>query len=117
MSATSEAPRGPGGIRLPGGIRDRMNDVVSQLAAAGALIVVFIALSIASPYFLTSNNLFNVVVQIADVDHRTLLPRRQTRPGPQFVLQPVRPFDHFAGGRPGHRRGLGAGDRHPCPER
>jgi Asp-tRNA(Asn)/Glu-tRNA(Gln) amidotransferase A subunit family amidase len=46
-------------------MRDRMNDVVSQLAAAGALIVVFIALSIASPYFLTSNNLFNVVVQIA----------------------------------------------------
>ena len=67
MSATSEAPRGPAGIRLPGGIRDRMNDVVSQLAAAGALIVVFIALSIASPYFLTSNNLFNVVVQIAVV--------------------------------------------------
>ena len=42
-----------------------MNDVLSQVAAAAALIVVFIALSIASPYFLTANNLFNVCVQIA----------------------------------------------------
>ena len=54
-------------VRMPTGIRERMNDVLSQLAAAGALIVVFIALSIASPYFLTSNNLFNVCVQIAVV--------------------------------------------------
>ena len=46
-------------------IRARMNDVLSQVAAAGALIVVVIALSIASPYFLTTNNLFNVCVQIA----------------------------------------------------
>jgi ribose transport system permease protein len=35
------------------------------VAAAAALIVVVIALSIASPYFLTANNLFNVCVQIA----------------------------------------------------
>jgi ribose transport system permease protein len=48
-------------------IRDRMSDVLSQVAAAGALIVVVIALSIASPYFLTANNLFNVCVQIAVV--------------------------------------------------
>jgi len=46
-------------------IRARMNDVLSQVAAAAALIVVVIALSIASPYFLTTNNLFNVCVQIA----------------------------------------------------
>jgi ribose transport system permease protein len=48
-------------------IRDRMNEIVSQLAAAAGLIVVFVALSFASPYFLTSNNLFNVCVQIAVV--------------------------------------------------
>ena len=48
-------------------IRDRLSDVLSQVAAAGALIVVVIALSIASPYFLTANNLFNVCVQIAVV--------------------------------------------------
>jgi Periplasmic binding protein domain/Branched-chain amino acid transport system / permease component len=53
--------------RMPTGIRDRMNEVVSQLAAAAGLIVVFVALSFASPYFLTSNNLFNVCVQIAVV--------------------------------------------------
>src|SRR5262245_62003566 len=48
-------------------IRDRMSEIVSQLAAAAGLIVVFVALSFASPYFLTSNNLFNVCVQIAVV--------------------------------------------------
>src|SRR3954469_18008742 len=52
---------------MPTGIRDRMNEVVSQLAAAAGLIVVFVALSFASPYFLTTNNLFNVCVQIAVV--------------------------------------------------
>ena len=46
-------------------IRDRMSDVLSQVAADAALIVVVVALSIASPYFLTANNLFNVCVQIA----------------------------------------------------
>jgi ribose transport system permease protein len=53
--------------RLPTGVRSRLNDIVSQLAAAAGLIVVCIALAIASPYFLTSNNLFNVCVQIAVV--------------------------------------------------
>jgi ribose transport system permease protein len=38
---------------------------MSQVAAAAALIVVVVALSIASPYFLTADNLFNVGVQIA----------------------------------------------------
>nr|WP_196807375.1 ABC transporter permease [Candidatus Solirubrobacter pratensis] len=53
--------------RMPTGVRDRLNEIVSQLAAAAGLIVVCIALAIASPYFLTSNNLFNVCVQIAVV--------------------------------------------------
>ncbi len=67
MSTQAGAPRAPAGFRLPEGIRDRLQDVVSQLAAAGGLIVVFIALSFASPYFLTSNNLFNIGVQVSVV--------------------------------------------------
>jgi ribose transport system permease protein len=39
---------------------------LSQAAAAGALIAVFIFLSIASPVFLTTNNLFNVGVQTSE---------------------------------------------------
>ena len=35
--------------RIRGSMRERFSDVVSQLAAAGALIVVFVVLSIASP--------------------------------------------------------------------
>jgi ribose transport system permease protein len=53
--------------RMPTGVRDRLNDIVSQLAAAAGLIVVFVAMTFASPYFLTANNLFNVCVQIAVV--------------------------------------------------
>lgn len=49
----------------PGNLRERLSGAVSQLAAAGALVVVFVFLSIVSPVFLTSNNLFNVGVQIA----------------------------------------------------
>ena len=67
MSTASASHDGSPGLRLPEGMRDRLNDVVSQLAAAAGLIVLFIALSIASPYFLTANNLFNVCVQIAVV--------------------------------------------------
>lgn len=48
-----------------GNLRERLSGAVSQLAAAGALVVVFVFLSIVSPVFLTSNNLFNVGVQIA----------------------------------------------------
>ena len=51
--------------RVPGALRERLSGAVSQLAAAGALIVVFVFLSIASPDFLTVNNLFNVGVQIS----------------------------------------------------
>jgi ribose transport system permease protein len=48
-----------------GAMRERLSDAVSQLAAGGALIVVFIYLSIASDRFLTSDNLFNVGQQTA----------------------------------------------------
>lgn len=51
------------GNRVSSFIKERFSDAVSQLAAAGALIVVFIALSFASPVFLTANNLFNVGTQ------------------------------------------------------
>jgi ribose transport system permease protein len=60
-------PRGPMTLGLPDRVRDRMQDVVSQLAAAGGLIVVVILLTIASPYFLTANNLFNIGVQVSVV--------------------------------------------------
>src|SRR5918996_3166131 len=53
--------------RIRGTMRERFSDVVSQLAAAGALIVVFVVLSIASPEFLTADNLFNVGSQTAVV--------------------------------------------------
>ncbi|HYZ82222.1 MAG TPA: ABC transporter permease [Solirubrobacteraceae bacterium] len=67
MSTQASTPRAPATVRLPEGIRDRLQDVVSQLAAAGGLIVVAVALAIASPYFLTSNNLFNIGVQVSVV--------------------------------------------------
>ena len=67
MSTNVDAPRAVPSLRIPEGLRDRLQDVVSQLAAAAGLIVVFIALSIASPYFLTSNNLFNIGVQVSVV--------------------------------------------------
>ena len=46
-------------------MRDRLSEAISQLAAAGALIVVFIFLSIVSADFLTADNLFNVGSQVA----------------------------------------------------
>ena len=48
-------------------LRERLSDVISQLAAAGALIVVFVILAIASPEFLSADNLFNVGSQTAVV--------------------------------------------------
>ena len=48
-----------------GALRERLSGVVSQLAAAGALIVVFIFLSFASPVFLSADNLFNIGSQTA----------------------------------------------------
>lgn len=67
MSSHAEAPQSGLAARTPTPVRERLNDVVSQASAAGALIIVFIALSIASPYFLTANNLFNVGVQVSVV--------------------------------------------------
>ena len=44
-------------------LRERLASIVAQLTAAGALIIVFIVFSIASPDFLTFNNLFNIISQ------------------------------------------------------
>lgn len=49
--------------RTSGAIREWISGAVSQLAAAGALIAVFIFLSLAADNFLTVDNLFNVGVQ------------------------------------------------------
>jgi ribose transport system permease protein len=48
-------------------LRERISGAISQLAAAGALIVVFVFLSIFSPVFLTADNLFNIGSQTAVV--------------------------------------------------
>ncbi|CAN5876575.1 hypothetical protein BH18ACT11_BH18ACT11_12270 [soil metagenome] len=53
------------GQRARDALRERLSDIVSQLAAAGALIVVFVFLSFASPVFLTADNLFNIGSQTA----------------------------------------------------
>ncbi|MGH3076535.1 MAG: ABC transporter permease, partial [Gaiellales bacterium] len=58
-----DAAAAPG--RLRGYVRDRLSEAVSQLAAAGALIIVFVYLSFASPRFLTGDNLFNLGSQTA----------------------------------------------------
>ncbi|GAA4614361.1 ABC transporter permease [Saccharopolyspora hordei] len=55
MAEPSTADRG-----LLGALGDRMSGAVSQVAAAGALIVVFVVLSIIAPSFLTADNLFNL---------------------------------------------------------
>jgi ribose transport system permease protein len=49
--------------RAGGTLRERLSGVISQRAAAGALIVVFVFLSIASPVFLSADNLYNIGVQ------------------------------------------------------
>jgi ribose transport system permease protein len=58
MSSTANTEES-GGTAL----RERLSGVISQLAAAGALIVVFVFLSLASPVFLSADNLFNIGVQ------------------------------------------------------
>lgn len=67
MSSDGDAPMGRLITRTPTSVRERLNDLVSQASAAGALIIVCIALAIASPYFLTSNNVFNIGVQVSVV--------------------------------------------------
>ncbi|WP_152184961.1 ABC transporter permease [Segeticoccus rhizosphaerae] len=51
---------GPWGL-----VRRRLADVISQVAALGALLVIFVLLSLLSPNFLTYNNLSEVVVEAA----------------------------------------------------
>ena len=60
---TGEKPAGRWtmGLRMKG----RLGDFIAQATAAGALIVVFIFLSFASPDFLTTNNLINIIEQNA----------------------------------------------------
>ncbi len=58
QSSENPAPSGKSG--LIGALSDRASGAVSQLAAAGALIVAFIVLSIVAPSFLTADNLFNL---------------------------------------------------------
>src|SRR5690348_12362138 len=65
-----EATPGPGA--QPAGrwasllrMRGRLNDFVAQMTAGAALILVFIFLSFASPVFLTTNNLINIIEQNA----------------------------------------------------
>jgi ribose transport system permease protein len=53
--------------KFKGTLRERLSDLISQVAAAGALIVVFVVLAVASPDFLTADNLFNVGQQTAVV--------------------------------------------------
>ncbi|MDI2031496.1 ABC transporter permease [Saccharopolyspora sp. TS4A08] len=59
MTEQTKAPS-TGDRGLLGGLGDRLSGAVSQVAAAGALIVVFIVLSIVAPSFLTADNLFNL---------------------------------------------------------
>ena len=46
-------------------VKERLGDFIAQMTAAAALIVVFIFLSFASPVFLTTDNLINIVEQNA----------------------------------------------------
>ena len=48
---------------LPGRLTERMSGAVSQVAAAGALIVIFVVLSVVAPSFLSLDNLFNLASQ------------------------------------------------------
>lgn len=54
-------------VPSPGAWRNRIRSVVSQLAAAGTVLVLFIYLSLASDAFLTGNNLINIGIQSAVV--------------------------------------------------
>ncbi|MCA1837213.1 MAG: hypothetical protein LC721_13215, partial [Actinobacteria bacterium] len=54
-------------VASPSAWRDRIRSAVSQLAAAGAVVVLFIYLSFASDAFLSANNLINIGIQSAVV--------------------------------------------------
>jgi ribose transport system permease protein len=51
--------------RITQWLRERISVAVSEFTAATALIVLFVALSLASPHFLTADNLFNIGSQTA----------------------------------------------------
>ncbi|WP_035699023.1 ABC transporter permease, partial [Glycomyces tenuis] len=51
--------------RLGEWLRERISVAVSEVTAAAALVVLFVALSLASPHFLTADNLFNIGSQTA----------------------------------------------------
>ncbi|NUQ88469.1 MAG: ABC transporter permease [Glycomyces artemisiae] len=53
------------GDRLGEWLRERVSYTVSEVTAAGALAVLFVVLSFASPHFLTADNLFNIGSQTA----------------------------------------------------
>ncbi|WP_218125227.1 ABC transporter permease [Glycomyces harbinensis] len=59
-----ESPTGPRD-RLRAWLREHLSYAVSEFTAATALVVLFIALSLASPHFLTADNLFNIGSQTA----------------------------------------------------
>lgn len=60
---TAEPTAGPLGARLRAALQERISYAVSEFAAAAALVVLFIALSIASPVFLSIDNLFQIAAQ------------------------------------------------------
>lgn len=64
-SQESEQREGAGGLTARRLMRFQFSDVISQFAAVGALIVICVYLSFASPVFLTIGNLFNIVSQTA----------------------------------------------------
>ena len=51
--------------RLSEWLREHISYAVSEVTAATALVVLFVALSLASPHFLTADNLFNIGSQTA----------------------------------------------------
>ncbi|MBM7494608.1 ribose transport system permease protein [Micromonospora luteifusca] len=63
--STVEAAAGSQRGELSDWFRERISHAVSELTAATALVVLFIALTLASPYFLTADNLFNIGAQTA----------------------------------------------------
>ncbi|HVU68657.1 MAG TPA: ABC transporter permease [Ktedonobacteraceae bacterium] len=63
-SPSQEAPAQPAEqLSFRQRLRERLSNVVAQLAAAGALLVIFVLLCFVSPVFLSFNNLFNIVAQ------------------------------------------------------
>ncbi|WP_116953526.1 ABC transporter permease [Jiangella endophytica] len=60
VDPTADLPARPGDW-----MRERLSNALSEFTAAAALVVLFVALSFASPHFLTADNLFNIGAQTA----------------------------------------------------